>query len=112
MVHLNSSRQILGLQIANARGVILFATTETSPIFQVLMQAPVPNKPDLRTLLRAQPITGTEPELLDSFDPADAGRQLGTQQARVCGFMSEAAHSGKLLVDGIGGRCRDSKYMR
>src|ERR1700675_1395676 len=46
----------------------------------------------LRTLLRAQPITGTEPELLDSFDPADASRQLGTQQARVCGFMSEAAH--------------------
>ena len=35
MVHLNSSRQILGLQIANARGVILFATTETCPILQV-----------------------------------------------------------------------------
>ena len=31
-----------------------------------------------RTLLCAQPITGTEPELLDSFDPADPCSQLGT----------------------------------
>jgi alpha amylase-like protein len=33
-VHLNSSRSILGLRIANARGVTLFATTETCSTFQ------------------------------------------------------------------------------
>jgi hypothetical protein len=56
----------------------------------------------LRTLLRAQPITGTEPELLDSSDSADPCGKFGTQQARVCGFVSQTAHGCKLLVDGVG----------
>src|SRR5436853_6705066 len=34
-----------------------------------------------RTLLRIQPITGPESELLDSLDAANHGRQLGTQQS-------------------------------
>src|SRR5215472_6930060 len=33
-----------------------------------------------RTLLWAQPIAGTESELLDSFDAANPGSQFGTQQ--------------------------------
>jgi hypothetical protein len=41
-----------------------------------------------RTLLRAQPIPRPESELLDSLDAADSGGQLGTQQARVGGFVS------------------------
>ena len=57
-----------------------------------------------RTLLRAQPITDTEPELLDSLDPADPGCQFWTQQARVGGFVSQATHGCKLLVDGVGGQ--------
>jgi hypothetical protein len=57
-----------------------------------------------RTLLRAQPITDTEPELLNSLDPTDPGRQFGTQQARVGGFVSQATHGCKLLVDGVGGQ--------
>ena len=32
------------------------------------------------------------------------GGQLGTQQARVGGFVSEATHGCKLLVDGGGGQ--------
>ena len=43
---------------------------------------------NFRTLLHAQPITGTEPELLHAFHSTDARRQLGTQQARIGGFMS------------------------
>src|SRR5579864_4085264 len=57
-----------------------------------------------RTLLCAQPIAGTERELLDSFHSVDAGSQLGTQQARIGGFVSQTAHGGKLLVDGVGGQ--------
>src|SRR5215469_8276942 len=57
-----------------------------------------------RTLLCAQPIAGTESELLDSFDPANPGSQLGAQQTGVGGFVSQATHGGKLLVDGIGGQ--------
>jgi len=57
-----------------------------------------------RTLLRAQPIPGPEPELLDSLDAANPSRQLGTQQAGVGGFVSQATHGCKLLVDGVGGR--------
>ncbi len=34
-----------------------------------------------RTLLCTQPITGTEPELLDSFHSANPGSQFGTEQA-------------------------------
>ena len=41
-----------------------------------------------RTLLCAQPITGTESELLNSFDTADPGSQLRTQQTGVSGFVS------------------------
>jgi hypothetical protein len=57
-----------------------------------------------RTLLRAQPIPGTESELLDSFDSADPRSQLRTQQTRVGGFVSQTTHSCKLLVDGVGGQ--------
>jgi hypothetical protein len=57
-----------------------------------------------RTLLCAQPIAGTESELLDSFDAANPGSQLGTQQTTVGGLVSQATHSCKLLVDGVGGQ--------
>src|SRR6266566_7657316 len=57
-----------------------------------------------RTLLRAQPIPGPESELLDSLDAANPRRQLGTQQASVGGFVSQATHGCKLLVDGVGGQ--------
>src|SRR5713101_6284968 len=57
-----------------------------------------------RTLLRAQPITGPESELLDSLDAANPRGQLGTQQASVGGFVSQATHGRKLLVDGVGGQ--------
>lgn len=55
-----------------------------------------------RTLLRAQPIAGTESELLDSFDAANPGSQLGTQQTGVGGFVSQTTHGCQLLVDGVG----------
>jgi len=54
------------------------------------------------TLLCTQPVAGAEPELLDSFHSADPRSQLGTQQARVGGFVSQAANSCKLLVNGVG----------
>src|SRR6516162_1944963 len=57
-----------------------------------------------RTLLCAQPIAGTESELLDSFNTANPGSQLGTQQTGIGGFVSQATHGCKLLVDGIGGQ--------
>jgi len=57
-----------------------------------------------RTLLRAQPIPGPKSKLLDSLDPANPRGQLGTQQARVGGFVSQATHGCKLLVDGVGGQ--------
>ena len=57
-----------------------------------------------RTLLRAQPIPGPESELLDSLHAANPGGQLGTQQASVGGFVSQATHGCKLLVDGVGGQ--------
>ena len=57
-----------------------------------------------RTLLCAQPIAGTESELLDSFDTADPGSQLGTQQASVGGLVSQSTHGCKLLIDRIGGQ--------
>jgi hypothetical protein len=50
----------------------------------------------------AQPITGPESELLDSFHTANPGSQLGTQQTGVGGFVSQATHGGKLLIDGVG----------
>ena len=55
------------------------------------------------TLLRAQPVAGAKPELLDSFHPADSGSQFGTEQARVGSFVSEATDCCKVLVDGVGG---------
>jgi len=58
----------------------------------------------LGTLLRAQPVAGAEPELLDSLDTADPSRQLGTQQARVGGFVSQAMYGCKLLVDSVSGQ--------
>jgi hypothetical protein len=58
----------------------------------------------LRTLLCAQPITGTESELLDSLDAANPSSQLGTQQASIGGFVSQTTHGCKLLVDGVGGQ--------
>jgi hypothetical protein len=64
------------------------------------------------TLLHAQPITGPESELLDSLDAANPCGQLGTQQASVGGFVSQATYGCKLLVDGVAARCRDSRYMR
>ncbi len=60
---------------------------------------------DFRTLLCAQPIAGAKPELLDPFYSADSRSQFGTQQARVGGFVSEAAHGCELLVDGV---CRQA----
>src|ERR1700739_3578484 len=57
-----------------------------------------------RTLLRAQPITGPESELLESLDAANPRGQIGTQQARVRGLGSQATHGCKLLVDGVGGQ--------
>jgi hypothetical protein len=56
----------------------------------------------LGTLLRAQPVAGAKAELLDPFHSTNTCRQLGTQQARVGGFVSEAAHGCQLLVDGVG----------
>ena len=56
------------------------------------------------TLLRAQPISGPESELLDSLDAANPRGQLRTQQASVGGFVSQATHGGQLLVDGVGGQ--------
>jgi len=53
------------------------------------------------TLLCAQPVAGPEPELLDPFNAADPCCQFGTEQAGIGGFMGEAAHGGKLLVDGV-----------
>ena len=58
----------------------------------------------LRTLLRAQPIAGTESELLDSVDAADAGGKFGTEQASISSFVSQTTHGCKLLVDRIGGQ--------
>jgi len=57
-----------------------------------------------RTLLRAQPIAGSESELLDSFHAADAGSQLGAHQASVGSFVSQPPNRSKLLIDGIGGQ--------
>jgi hypothetical protein len=59
---------------------------------------------DFRALLSAQPVAGAKPELLDSLDAANPRGQLGTQQASVGGFVSQAAHGSKLLVDGVGGQ--------
>src|SRR5216684_622912 len=59
-----------------------------------------------RTLFRAQPIPGPESELLDSLDAADPRSQLGTQQASIGGFVSQATHGCKLLVDVVGGQPR------
>jgi hypothetical protein len=56
------------------------------------------------TLLRAQPVAGAETELLDSFHSADPCSQLGTQQARIGGFVSQSAHGCELLVDGVRGQ--------
>ncbi len=56
------------------------------------------------TLLRAQPVAGAEAELLDPFHSADPRSQLGTQQARIGGFVSQAAHGCELLVDGVRGQ--------
>src|ERR1035438_6710966 len=57
-----------------------------------------------RTLLRAQLIPGPESELLDSLDAANPRGQLGTRQASGGGFVSQATHGCKLLVDGVGGQ--------
>src|SRR5207244_12639578 len=57
-----------------------------------------------RTLLRAQPIPGPESELLDSLDAANSRSQIGTQQASVGGFVSQATPGCKLLVDGVAGQ--------
>ena len=58
----------------------------------------------VRTLFRAQPVASAKPELLDSFHSADPRCQLGTQQARIGGFVSEAAHGRELLVDSVRGQ--------
>ena len=55
-------------------------------------------------MLCAQPITGPESELLDSFHSADARSQLGTQQTRVGGFVSQTANGCELLIDGVSGQ--------
>jgi hypothetical protein len=47
--------------------------------------------------------------LLDAFHPADPCRQFGTQQARVGCLVSEAAHGGELLVDGV---CRQTARLQ
>ena len=57
-----------------------------------------------RTLLCAQPITCTKPELLDSFHAANPSSQLGTQQASVGGFVSQPPSRSELMVDGVGGQ--------
>lgn len=57
-----------------------------------------------RTLLCAQSVAGAESELLDAFHSANPSSQLWTQQASVGGFVRQATHGGKLLVDGIGGQ--------
>jgi len=56
------------------------------------------------TLLRAQPVAGAETELFDPLHSADPRSQLGTQQARIGGFVSQAAHGCELLVDGVRGQ--------
>jgi hypothetical protein len=56
------------------------------------------------TLLRAQPVAGAETELLDPFHSADPRSQLGTQQARIGGLVSQSAHASELLVDGVRGQ--------
>jgi hypothetical protein len=56
------------------------------------------------TLLHAQPIARPESELLHSSHAANPRSQLGTQQTRVGGFVSEATHGGKLLVDRVSGQ--------
>jgi len=55
-------------------------------------------------LLCAQPIAGPESELFDSLDAANPRSQLGTQQASVGGFVSQATNRSELLVDGVGGQ--------
>src|SRR6202040_4236913 len=50
------------------------------------------------------PVAGSETELFDSFHAVDAGSQLGTQQARIGGFVSQTAHGRELLVDGVRGQ--------
>jgi hypothetical protein len=52
------------------------------------------------TLLRAQPVAGAETELLDSFHSADPRSQLGTQQARIGGFVSQAGWSAERHTGG------------
>jgi hypothetical protein len=42
--------------------------------------------------------------LLDSFDTANPGSQLGTQQASVGSFVSQTTDGCKLLVYGVGGQ--------
>jgi len=42
--------------------------------------------------------------LLDSLDAANSRGQLGTQQASVGSFVSQATHGCKLLVDRVGGQ--------
>src|SRR6266849_515297 len=59
---------------------------------------------DFRAFLGAQPVASTEPELLHSFHTADSCRQFGTQETRIGGFVSQAAHGCELLVDGVGGQ--------
>src|SRR6266581_2919138 len=42
--------------------------------------------------------------MLDSLDAANPRSQIGTQQASGGGFVSQATHGCKLLVDGVGGQ--------
>ena len=56
----------------------------------------------LRTLHHAQPIARTESELLHSFDTANPGSQLRTEQTGVGGFVSKATHGCELLVYVVG----------
>lgn len=46
--------------------------------------------------------------MLYSSHPANSRRQFWTQQARVGGFVCDAAHGGKLLVDRIG--CQPTRF--
>src|SRR6266568_228969 len=54
-----------------------------------------------RTLLRAQPIPGAKPKLLDTFHPADPGSEFRAEQAGGGGFVREPSHGCELLVDRI-----------
>ncbi|MGO9083624.1 MAG: hypothetical protein ACLQBK_00220 [Candidatus Sulfotelmatobacter sp.] len=54
-----------------------------------------------RTLLCAQPVAGAKPKLFDPFYAADPGRQFGTEQTSICGFVGEPSNGRELLVDGI-----------